>query len=86
MWHCKSPWKSVGENPKNFVYIGIGWSATIACTGGGTVDAALLKPANAVLREEKGLQGIARCRLARKDATRRSYGDEFDDTQSRRTN
>ena len=47
--------EAVGENQKNFVYIGMGGAQLLPALESGTVEAALLSPADVILREEKGI-------------------------------
>ena len=50
--------EAVGENPKNFVYIGHGWCTVIAGAGGGTVEAALLSPPMLYFAKKRGFRDL----------------------------
>jgi ABC-type nitrate/sulfonate/bicarbonate transport system substrate-binding protein len=48
--------ESVGENPKNFVYLGLGGSQLLPALESGTVDAALLSPPMLYFAKKKVLE------------------------------
>ena len=50
--------ESVGENPKNFVYIGLGGSQQLPALEAGTVDAALLSPPILYFAKKKGFRDL----------------------------
>ena len=49
---------SVGENPKNFVYLGMGGSQLLPALESGTVDAALLSPPMLYFAKKKGFRDL----------------------------
>jgi ABC-type nitrate/sulfonate/bicarbonate transport system substrate-binding protein len=50
--------ESVGENPKNFVYIGMGGTQLLPALESGTVDAALLSPPMLYFAKKKGFREL----------------------------
>ena len=50
--------ESVGENPKNFVYIGLGGSQQLPALEAGTVDAALLSPPALYFAKKRGFRDV----------------------------
>ena len=50
--------ESVGENPKNFVYIGLGGSQQLPALEAGTVDAALLSPPGLYFAKKRGFRDV----------------------------
>jgi ABC-type nitrate/sulfonate/bicarbonate transport system substrate-binding protein len=50
--------ESVGENPKNFVYLGLGGSQQLPALEAGTVDAALLSPPMLYFAKKKGFKDL----------------------------
>jgi ABC-type nitrate/sulfonate/bicarbonate transport system substrate-binding protein len=50
--------ESVGENPKNFVYLGLGGSQQLPALEAGTVDAALLSPPMLYFAKKKGFRDL----------------------------
>ena len=50
--------ESVGENPKNFVYIGLGGSQQLPALEAGSVDAALLSPPMLYYAKKKGFRDL----------------------------
>src|SRR5438105_5749250 len=50
--------ESVGENPKNFVYLGLGGSQLLPALESGTVDAALLSPPMLYFAKKKGFRDV----------------------------
>ena len=73
--------EAVGENQKTFVYIGMGGAQLLPALESGTVEAALLSPPMLYFAKKKGFRELLERRLPRQDAARRSYGDEFDDSE-----
>ena len=49
---------AVGENPKNFVYLGMGGSQLLPALESGTVDAALLSPPMLYFAKKKGFKDV----------------------------
>lgn len=49
---------SVGENPKNFVYLGLGGTQLLSALESGTVDAALLSPPMLYFAKKKGFREL----------------------------
>jgi ABC-type nitrate/sulfonate/bicarbonate transport system substrate-binding protein len=49
---------SVGENPKNFVYLGMGGSQLLPALDSGAVDAALLSPPMLYFAKKKGFRDV----------------------------
>ena len=76
--------EAVGENQKNFVYIGMGGAQLLQALESGTVEAALLSPPMLYFAKKKGFRELLERRFPRQDAARRSYGNEFDDTEPER--
>ncbi len=50
--------EAVGENPKNFVYIGLGGSQQLPALEAGTVDAALLSPPALYFAKKRGFRDL----------------------------
>ncbi|MBI3066034.1 MAG: ABC transporter substrate-binding protein [Deltaproteobacteria bacterium] len=50
--------ESVGENPKNFVYIGLGGSQQLPALEAGTIEAALLSPPALYFAKKKGFRDV----------------------------
>jgi NitT/TauT family transport system substrate-binding protein len=50
--------ESVGENPKNFVYLGMGGTQLLPALESGTVDAALLSPPMLYFAKKKGFREL----------------------------
>ena len=50
--------ESVGENPKSFVYIGLGGSQQLPALEAGTVDAALLSPPALYFAKKRGFRDV----------------------------
>src|SRR5438128_7062091 len=50
--------ESVGENPKNFVYLGMGGTQVLPALEAGTVDAALLSPPMLYFAKKKGFRDL----------------------------
>ncbi len=50
--------ESVGENPKNFVYLGLGGSQQLPALEAGTIDAALLSPPMLYFAKKKGFKDL----------------------------
>lgn len=50
--------ESVGENPKNFVYIGLGGSQQLPALESGTIEAALLSPPALYFATKKGFRDV----------------------------
>ncbi len=50
--------ESVGENPKNFVYLGMGGTQVLQALEAGTVDAALLSPPMLYFAKKKGFRDL----------------------------
>lgn len=50
--------ESLGENPKNFVYIGLGGSQQLPALEAGTVDAALLSPPALYFAKKRGFRDL----------------------------
>ena len=50
--------EAVGENPKNFVYIGIGGAQLLPALESGTVEAALLSPPMLYFAKKKGFREL----------------------------
>jgi ABC-type nitrate/sulfonate/bicarbonate transport system substrate-binding protein len=50
--------EAVGENPKNFVYIGLGGSQQLPALEAGTIEAALLSPPALYFAKKRGLRDV----------------------------
>ena len=50
--------EAVGENPKNFVYIGLGGSQQLAALEAGTIEAALLSPPALYFAKKRGFRDL----------------------------
>ena len=50
--------EAVGENPKNFVYIGLGGSQQLPALEAGTIEAALLSPPALYFAKKKGFRDV----------------------------
>jgi len=50
--------ESVGENPKNFIYIGLGGSQQLPALEAGTIEAALLSPPALYFAKKKGFRDL----------------------------
>src|SRR4249919_61775 len=50
--------EAVGENPKNFVYIGLGGSQQLPALEAGTIDAALLSPPALYFAKKRGFRDL----------------------------
>ena len=50
--------ESVGENPKNFIYIGLGGSQQLPALEAGTIEAALLSPPALYFAKKKGFRDV----------------------------